>query len=241
LTGADESLVRSTFTAQEGRVERFTVPVAAHLEQGRPARVLDVGCGTGAQLLHLAKTLPRIEGIGVDISDPSIAAATAAARRDGLSDRLRFVAKDYLTLAEGRFDAIISDSVLHNIPVSDDRLYAKLAADLAPGGRLFFTIPYDCLFNRLLWGVRRLLRLFRGHLLDRMVLTVGRLLHPDWPVAMLVERVPYIYMTPYRVDGAAMRQRMAGQGLQLDQAMTVPHASLGQARHRFLVYRQRDR
>ncbi len=37
--------------------------------QGQPSRILEVGCGTGTNLLHLARTFPEAELHGLDLSD----------------------------------------------------------------------------------------------------------------------------------------------------------------------------
>ena len=50
-----------------------------------PARVLDIGCGTGATTLAVARQIAPKDGcVGVDISEPMIAAARARAERERL-------------------------------------------------------------------------------------------------------------------------------------------------------------
>jgi SAM-dependent methyltransferase len=50
-----------------------------------PARVLDIGCGTGATTLAVARQIAPKDGcVGVDISEPMIAAARARAEREHL-------------------------------------------------------------------------------------------------------------------------------------------------------------
>jgi ubiquinone/menaquinone biosynthesis C-methylase UbiE len=50
-----------------------------------PARVLDIGCGTGATTLAVARRIAANDGcVGVDISEPMIAAARARAERERL-------------------------------------------------------------------------------------------------------------------------------------------------------------
>lgn len=76
---------------------------------GKIARVLDVGCGTGATTLAVARQLGA-DGlcVGVDISEPMIAAARARAQRE--SSPARFVCADAQTHAfqEGSFEAVVS-------------------------------------------------------------------------------------------------------------------------------------
>lgn len=71
--------------------------------------VLDVGCGTGSTSLAVARRLdPEGSCVGVDISAPMIAAATARAAAEGL--RTEFVCADAQrhAFAPSRFDLIIS-------------------------------------------------------------------------------------------------------------------------------------
>ena len=74
-----------------------------------PSRVLDVGCGTGATTVAVARRLGGTgECVGVDISEPMIAAARARAARDGAP--ATFVRADAATYAfdPESFDAIMS-------------------------------------------------------------------------------------------------------------------------------------
>src|SRR5947208_753378 len=71
--------------------------------------VLDVGCGTGATTLAVAR-LPGVNGhvIGVDISEPMIAVAQARAVHDG--SRASFICADAQTrpFEPASFDMVIS-------------------------------------------------------------------------------------------------------------------------------------
>ena len=56
----------------------------------RGGRVADIGCGLGASTILMAKAYPASEFFGYDYHPESIALAQASARREGLSDRIRF-------------------------------------------------------------------------------------------------------------------------------------------------------
>ncbi|MGO4756708.1 cyclopropane-fatty-acyl-phospholipid synthase family protein, partial [Streptomyces sp. 2MCAF27] len=61
------------------------------LEVGLPRgdeRVLDLGCGGGEWLLRALSAQPKVHAEGVDISEPALADARAAAERLGAADRL---------------------------------------------------------------------------------------------------------------------------------------------------------
>jgi SAM-dependent methyltransferase len=76
---------------------------------GSPRRVLDVGCGTGATTLAVARRLgPDGECVGVDISEPMIVAARARAEREGApATFIRADAENY-PFEQSSFDAIMS-------------------------------------------------------------------------------------------------------------------------------------
>jgi SAM-dependent methyltransferase len=70
--------------------------------------VLDVGCGTGATTLALARTLPDARCTGIDVSQPMIDLARARARDE--SSRAEFLVADAQSHAFGAagFDRIVS-------------------------------------------------------------------------------------------------------------------------------------
>jgi SAM-dependent methyltransferase len=97
---------------------------AAAAEQlvAAPARILDVGTGTGAAALWLARRFPDAEVLGVDVAPEMIERARAKA-----SGRVRFAVADAGTAADdGPFDLVVH----LNCPV----LFDDVAAALTPGG-----------------------------------------------------------------------------------------------------------
>lgn len=100
-------------------------------------RVLDIGCGSGGNLLHLARTTPLAQGTGFDVEAPVIEVAQDRAREEGLADRVTFVRADPgpLPFPDASFDIVFSkDSFLH-VP-DKDALAAELFRVLSPGGRV---------------------------------------------------------------------------------------------------------
>ena len=79
------------------------------IQARRPRRVLDIGCGTGATTLAVARLLGT-DGhcTGIDISEPMLAVARARAERDHIpADFIRADAQDYPFEPAG-FDMLIS-------------------------------------------------------------------------------------------------------------------------------------
>jgi release factor glutamine methyltransferase len=76
---------------------------------GRPARLLDLGTGSGCLLLSVLYARPKAWGIGID----RIAAATALARQNaaslGLGSRALFVTADWHYALGAKFDLILAN------------------------------------------------------------------------------------------------------------------------------------
>jgi trans-aconitate 2-methyltransferase len=95
---------------------------------------LDAGCGTGRVTRLLAERLPRGRVIGLDASAAMVEEATA--RLGDLAPRVTVRRGDLLELeVEEPVDLVVSTATFHWI-LDHDRLFARLAGALRPGGRL---------------------------------------------------------------------------------------------------------
>jgi trans-aconitate methyltransferase len=239
-SGNRELLTGGTFTVPPDRRGRLVAVVLQRVDASKPWRVLDLGCGTGLNLFALAEALPYATLTGVDISAPSIARAEAARRRHPAAARMTFASADYLTFEGSPYDLIVSETVLHTIPVPTDTLFGKIGRDVAPGGLLIYTMPTAGLGNRLLAGLRRLLRAGRGGAMDAVVLAVARMLHGrQYDDALLQERIPYMYLIPDRYDTPSLHRHLrAHHRLEVIATEPVPRASPAQLAHRLVVARK---
>jgi release factor glutamine methyltransferase len=79
-------------------------------ERSRSWRVLDLGTGSGAIALALAKEWPEAQVTAADVSDAALAVARKNAEALGLAERLRFASGDlFAPVAGERFDVIVSN------------------------------------------------------------------------------------------------------------------------------------
>ncbi|MFA5257413.1 MAG: peptide chain release factor N(5)-glutamine methyltransferase [Opitutales bacterium] len=74
-----------------------------------PARVLDLGTGTGAIALSLAKIWPAADLTALDASADALALAAENAAANGLDGRVRLIRSDWFENVDGRFDLIVSN------------------------------------------------------------------------------------------------------------------------------------
>lgn len=111
------------------------------LELPRGAAVLELGCGTGRNLIAAAKRYPDARFFGVDISEHMLETARHNVARAGLGDRIVFRQGDAADPSAADafgldvFDRVIYSYTLSMIPVWREALKAGMAR-LAPGGRL---------------------------------------------------------------------------------------------------------
>lgn len=238
--GPGSAFEGQVFSTPQARCRRFTEWVLGHVEASRAISVLDIGCGDGAQVLHLAGALPNATLTGVDISARNVAAAGERARRLGLESRVVFVASDYLQFRSPPRDLIVSYSTLQLIAADSRVLFRKIADELVEGGLLMNVMPHECVYNRLLMAARRGLAAIRSAATDELVFRIGKLIHGrELSDELIRERIAYMYQPLERLDGPALRALMKDEcGLDFVAGAPEVHASLAQAKHRLLVFRK---
>jgi SAM-dependent methyltransferase len=106
--------------------------VLARLGLPKPARILDAGCGSGRNMVELA----RLGDVtGVELSDTSV----ALARERGVGEVIAGSVLE-MPFAEDSFDLAVSLDVIEHL---EDDLGAlrELRRTVAPGGALLVTVP----------------------------------------------------------------------------------------------------
>lgn len=95
--------------------------------------VLDIACGRGRALMHLAQRYPASRFVGVDLSEEAITWACAETSRIGLAN-LRFEARDLATgLPAQAFDLVTAFDAIHD-QARPAEVLASIRQALRPGG-----------------------------------------------------------------------------------------------------------
>ena len=114
---------------------------AMNAHPGQPMRIVDVGTGSGAIAIALAKHLPGAEITALDLSLEALAMARANADRLGLGTRVRFLPSDLLQAVKAHssealpFDAVVSNPPY--VPATDAGSLQPEVRDFEPHGALF--------------------------------------------------------------------------------------------------------
>jgi len=133
------------------RVDRF-------LPRDPGVPILDAGCGSGQNTIHLARRGHAVHA--VDFAEPVLEAARRNVAEAGFSDRVRFGREDLLGLSfpDGTFQAVLCWGVLMHIADVEAAL-SELARVVEPGGVLILSeINLGSLQRRAFAGLTRLFR-----------------------------------------------------------------------------------
>lgn len=129
-------------------------------DRNRPARIADVGCGTGWSSIAFAQGYPGVQVDGFDLDPASIRTATNNAIALGLTDQLKFLVRDASDASlNGQYDFACAFECIHDMadPVAALDAMRRL---VGPGGTVLvgdervadeFTAPGDDV-ERLMYG-----------------------------------------------------------------------------------------
>jgi ubiquinone/menaquinone biosynthesis C-methylase UbiE len=100
-----------------------------------PKRILDLGCGAGMSTLPLAEAWPEAEIFGVDLAAPMLRYAHGRSEALGVPVHYSQQNAAHTNFADGSFDLVLSNLLLHEIPQKLTRqVIAECARLLNPGG-----------------------------------------------------------------------------------------------------------
>jgi SAM-dependent methyltransferase len=90
--------------------------VHERLQADPPARVADVGCGTGWSSIAIARAYPNVRVDGYDLDEPSIELARRNAEEAGVADKVDFHVRDASDpTLEGRYDLAAAFECVHDM------------------------------------------------------------------------------------------------------------------------------
>jgi len=127
---------RWSFLFGRDRLVRLAAETASRDGLERPARVAEVGCGTGRNLLALSRALPGASIVGVDLCRPMVERARRAAARTACPAELRCVAYGPDAFAPGSLDLVVFSYALTMFNPGWDAALDTAREHLAPGGRI---------------------------------------------------------------------------------------------------------
>jgi SAM-dependent methyltransferase len=143
LIAAYFAYARYLFAPRGGNVQgAIWETLLDHLEWNGSGRGLDIGCGSGALSIKLAKKYPAVVVTGVDLWgsqwEYSKALCEKNAALEGVAERVTFQAASASSLPfdDGSFDVVVSNLTFHEVrETGDKRLLVKEALrTLKPGG-----------------------------------------------------------------------------------------------------------
>jgi SAM-dependent methyltransferase len=113
-----------------------------------PGRAVDLGCGSGANVLFLAEH--GFDAVGVDFSPVAVEQAERAARESGVADSARFVVGDVsaerIPGADGPFELVVAYNTLQDLRKQDRPAMAATIRRLSrPGSAVVLWCYYATL------------------------------------------------------------------------------------------------
>jgi SAM-dependent methyltransferase len=130
---------------RDGRVFFEPVPLVVQFAEMLKARgfvrVLDVGCGSGRHVVHMART--GLEVYGLDNSSAALRLTSEWLAEQAQTFRLvRSDARHPLPFRDSSFDALISTQVIHHAILSTVQATAdEIARVVRPGGIILVSVP----------------------------------------------------------------------------------------------------
>lgn len=117
--------------------EKFVRSQMIQAVQGKPCRILDLGCGTGSSTLLLKQSFPEAEVTGLDLSPYMLTIAEEKAQQNGVQIRFLQGNAEQTEWSAASFDLITASLLFHETPRSITQVILQEAYRLlAPGGEI---------------------------------------------------------------------------------------------------------
>jgi S-adenosylmethionine-diacylgycerolhomoserine-N-methlytransferase len=111
-----------------------------------PARILEVGCGTGKNLVQLGRQFPQARLWGLDLSGDMLAVARKKFQTMGSRLTLIQAAYDRPVMEAPFFDLVVFSYALSMFNPGWEQALAVASRDLAPGGAIAVVDFHDSVF-----------------------------------------------------------------------------------------------
>lgn len=122
----------------------WRIPEFAEFEKARGLRVLEIGCGNGADGVMFARA--GADYTGVDLTETAVEATRRHFAVENLKGEFRIENAERLSFADESFDIVYSYGVLHHTP-RPERAFAEVHRVLKPGGRALLMLYHRRSFN----------------------------------------------------------------------------------------------
>jgi SAM-dependent methyltransferase len=140
-------VVEGSFTAPTALENQF---ILAYFGDVAGKSLLDLGAGAGEASLYFAARGARVTA--VDVSDGQLDVLRRAATERGLSVEARACAAERLPFADGTFDFVYGNGVLHHVDIR--AVIPEVLRVARTGARIAFVEPLT--YNPVIWIYRRL-------------------------------------------------------------------------------------
>jgi len=129
-------------------------------------RILEVGCGTGTNLIRLARVFPAASFLGVDLSEHMLQRAHRKARSTASRCRFLHQAYDDSVGSEAPFDLVLFSYSLSMFNPGWEQALENARRDLAPGGLIAVVDFHETPFRVFNWWMGAHRVRLGGHLLE---------------------------------------------------------------------------
>lgn len=128
------------------------------LEDIKPGRILEVGCGTGELLRMAGRRFPDAKLVGLDADPEILDLARKKFEGEGIPAYWMLGHAQSVPFADASFDLVLSSLMLHHLRTGDKhRALSEWCRLLAPGGMLLlvdFGVPRSRILKVILWPMR---------------------------------------------------------------------------------------
>jgi ubiquinone/menaquinone biosynthesis C-methylase UbiE len=138
----EQTLIDETFTATTALENQF---VLEQFGDVHGMHVLDYGCGAAEGGIFLAKRGAKV--VAIDVSPGMLDLAQRLAKKHGVELETRVVSGDAIPAADGEFDRVYGNGVLHHVPLRT--AIPELARIMKPSaiGCFIEPLPYNPVIN----------------------------------------------------------------------------------------------